>query len=278
MKSWSDSYLGQLERWAGIETLSLHGAWDRSLEMHVRIVKAIKSEVPAELSLVAFGSLARMEFTAVSDLDWCLIVDGRADADHRQVQLRIQDILRKVNGIREPNPAGAFGGLAFSHELIHCIGGNQDTNANLTRRLLLLTESVELTEPAIDSARNRLLRGVLQRYFEEETRFPGKEFFPRFFLNDVIRFWRTMAVDFATKTHERGPRSWALRNIKLRFVHILAEDNSRRELERLDFESAKHSQLFAEGREQSHVFQKALDQLFFEEKPLKELTLRYGVF
>lgn len=36
--------------------------------------------------------------------------------------------------------------MAFSHELIHHIAGTHDTNQNLTRRLLLLFESVSATQ------------------------------------------------------------------------------------------------------------------------------------
>src|SRR4028119_179357 len=44
-----------------------------------------------ETCVVVFGSLARREFTSGSDIDWTLLVDGGADADHRVLADRIRD-------------------------------------------------------------------------------------------------------------------------------------------------------------------------------------------
>ena len=35
-------------------------------------------------------------------------------------------------------------------------------------------------------------------------------------LNDVVRYWRTMAVDYSAKRRERDDQGWALRRLKLR--------------------------------------------------------------
>src|SRR5439155_1906647 len=42
-----------------------------------------------------------------------------------------------------------------------------------------------------------------------------------FLLNDIVRFWRTMAVDFASKQRYRGGKGWGLRNAKLRMSRKL---------------------------------------------------------
>lgn len=39
---------------------------------------------------------------------------------------------------------------------------------------------------------------------------------PRFLLNDVIRYWRTICVDFVGKERQGRGEKWALRNLKLR--------------------------------------------------------------
>ena len=177
-----------------------------------------------EGALVVFGSLARAEFTVGSDLDWAVLVDGRADSSHLKIVHHLKPKMKEA-GFKVPGPTEIFGGLVFSHELIHAIGGDEDTNKNMTRRLLLLLESAPVAVAGSESVHNRILRGILYRYVEEDASFlapndPTKKI-PRFLLNDVVRFWRTMAVDYANKYRARAGEKWAMRNIKLRMSRKL---------------------------------------------------------
>lgn len=175
---------------------------------------------PVDASFVVFGSLARDEFTAGSDLDWTLLVDGQADPEHVAIRQSIGSEVLKLEK-KEPGPTGLFGGLAFSHDLIHQIGGGSDSNRNTTQRILLLLESRAIGDGA---ARDRVLRGVLQRYLQEDRGYElhdGKLRVPRFLLNDIVRFWRTLTVDYAAKRRDRDWKGWAIRNFKLRMSRKL---------------------------------------------------------
>lgn len=175
-------------------------------------------------SLVVFGSLARGEWTTGSDLDWTYLVDAQANSDHLRIAQEIDRVL-KENRERFPSPGqtGIFGNLAFSHEIVHQIGGQADTNKNTTQRVLLLLESVAIGNEA--QAYERVMRAVINRYLEEDTQLlteNGKTYrVPRFLVNDIVRFWRTMAVDFASKQRDRGGEGWGLRNAKLRMSRKL---------------------------------------------------------
>src|SRR6266436_1061387 len=53
----------------------------------------IAGEVRPDMNFVVFGSLARGEWTAKSDIDWSLLVDGQADPADSQTARRIEGIL-----------------------------------------------------------------------------------------------------------------------------------------------------------------------------------------
>ena len=175
-------------------------------------------------SLVVFGSLARGEWTSGSDLDWTYLVDGQANSDHLRIAQEIDRVLRNhKNDFQPPGQTGTFGNLSFSHEIVHQIGGQADTNKNTTQRVLLLLESAAIGSEV--QAYERVIRAVINRYLEEDTHpltEDGKAYrVPRFLLNDIVRFWRTMAVDFASKQRDRGGKGWGLRNAKLRMSRKL---------------------------------------------------------
>jgi predicted nucleotidyltransferase len=172
-------------------------------------------------SVVVFGSFARGELTAGSDVDWSLLIDGPSDPEHLQIVRQVGQTLEALQ-LQEPGTTETFGTQVSSHELIQHIGGLNDTNQNLTRRMLLLLESLAVTNPIV---RERVLRGVLNRYIVSDASVAWytrpDQVIPRFLLNDIVRFWRTMAVDYAAKRWEQSDRKWALRNAKLRMSRKL---------------------------------------------------------
>ena len=178
--------------------------------------------VPEDTAFVVFGSLAREEVTPDSDVDWALLVDGLADDGHSAAAHRVRALLRE-HGHKDPGPGGLFGGLAISHELVHRIGGDSDSNRNITQRILLLLESRSPVPK--DVVRTRVLRVLLKRYLVDDFGYamPPKSAarVPRFLLNDIVRYWRTMAVDFAAKRRDRDGAGWGLRNFKLRMSRKL---------------------------------------------------------
>jgi predicted nucleotidyltransferase len=199
---------------------------DEAAGMRARLDEILSQEIPAyasdDTSLVVFGSLARGEWTSGSDLDWTYLIDGQANSDHLKISQRIRKVFLKAE-LQEPGQTGIFGNMAFSHDIVHQIGGQHDTNRNTTQRILLLLESRPIG--ARTDAHERVLRAVINRYLEEDTHPLTRDAravrVPRFLLNDIVRFWRTMAVDFASKQRDRAGEGWGLRNAKLRMSRKL---------------------------------------------------------
>ncbi|MCS6915588.1 MAG: hypothetical protein RMK29_00225 [Myxococcales bacterium] len=214
------SDLDRLARRLGCPLPAIERARQRTPAVRAALGRLAADLCSEDCSLVVYGSLARAEWTPGSDVDWTLLVDGRASPTHLEV---VRALSRRLDegGYCRPGPSGVFGSITFSHDLYNRIGGQQDSNDNTTQRVLLLLESVAPAHPA---ARERTLRLLVERYLADDrgllhSRRP--RLVPRYLANDIVRYWRTMAVDFVDKQRGRGGAGWALRYAKLRLSRKL---------------------------------------------------------
>ncbi len=178
-----------------------------------RAITSGATDLPADIDIVAYGSLARFEATEASDLDY-LVVDYGDPADTARTDLGLDaaDELRAqlqsgvvLNG---PGSSGMFGTAQPADSFTNSIGLEADTNRSTSRRVLLLEESVSLHHP---HQHENLIGAIAERYLA--ARVAGTSGVPRFLLNDLARYWRTISVDYQAKTPTGNP--YSLRYLKL---------------------------------------------------------------
>ncbi len=155
--------------------------------------------------------------TDASDCDFLVLVHGLAP--HNRITKAIQQVadLAREKRYGDVGTQGVFGDFAIGTELMARIGLDADTNVNTTRRLLVLFESVPVFN---EDVRTDLIRQLLERYCTDYDPASGRRNHdrikvPRFLLNDLIRYWRTMAVDFGAKQWRSVRTEWHLRYVKL---------------------------------------------------------------
>jgi predicted nucleotidyltransferase len=210
----------KLECSLGQEWNGIRKACQTTTAKRALLDKVFQGKIARDTSVVLFGSIAREEMTSGSDADWILLVDGQAVPEHEDQK---RDIARSLeeNGFGEPGSSGIFGTMVGSHSLVHEIGGEDDTNSNTTRRILLLLESLAVGDSA---AHTRVRQQILNRYLHDDRGLlygSGPFRVPRFLLNDLTRYWRTITVDFVYKQRSGAGKKWALRNAKLRISRKL---------------------------------------------------------
>lgn len=170
-----------------------------------------------ELDIVVCGSMARGEMSLASDFDYLVVAHGLVQEATLLQSFRTQcDRWCTTRNIHPPGSTAVFGQVVSAPELVERIGLEFDTNASLTRRILLLEEGVSVLRP--DLHRN-FVNVILGRYLLDDGR-RGRP--PGFLLNDVVRYWRTIAVDYEAKIwRDATPDGWGLRFLKLRISRKL---------------------------------------------------------
>tara|TARA_R110000868_G_scaffold26691_28_gene102601 strand:- start:3585 stop:4544 length:960 start_codon:yes stop_codon:yes gene_type:complete len=185
-------------------------------EQQLTIMRAIAEDTFAHAKPIIIGvngSVARRECTSGSDVD--LFFLGLEESTEHLIELQRTYRTRLTKqGIKMPALGGVFEKPLLATKLLDTIGGNNDTNIYITRRMLFLLEGEWIYNA---SGFGNLRERLISKYIAENLE---KKKIALFLLNDIIRYWRTICVDFEHKMlDEKKPR--AIRIIKLRFSRML---------------------------------------------------------
>lgn len=186
--------------------------------------------VAGKACVYATGSFGRMEAGPLSDLDLFIVVETDEKLKNgKEITVNRLDGIDEIKlkhslieavatcGIAPFDGAGKYLELHGIDDFAKKLGEREDDYLNtLTGRLLLLLESRPLLGRLVYE---RLLDKVVTAYFGD---FPGNEsnFIPAFLINDILRMWRTFAVNYELE-RKKGGKGYRIKNLKLKYARMI---------------------------------------------------------
>lgn len=159
--------------------------------------------------IITTGSFGRHDASQESDMDFFIITEKQCGYIN-DITSDIANLIKK-HVKKETGTTGTFGidNISLLTDITTNIGGNHDTNQLLTRRILFLLEGQSLFN---NNQFNNYKALLISKYLDATK----GQYLDKYFLNDVIRYYRTITTDFQYKIGESN-KSWGLRNIKLKY-------------------------------------------------------------
>lgn len=178
------------------------------------------------LSIFVAGSYARNEASEHSDIDLFFVLDGDStnleSPRIRSIQLfsRIVTIGNDL-GFPKFSNDGQYLQILELPKIIHELGGPNDDHLNyFTARMLMILESKCIYG---SEHHDSILSKILDAYLRDYPDHP-KEFLPTFLVNDILRFWKTLCLNYENKrnqVNEEKKIPQKIKNLKLKFSRML---------------------------------------------------------
>lgn len=211
----SGQYEGEAAKFSAIAS-----ARDFSSSQLERIRLSLKNDPPPDElqidTLAVAGSLARLEASAVSDLDMIIVTRPPSDTEKVQSIINWRDQFCDAMAIDRPNRKGVFHEPADRVSIERIAGEAGESYELSAKRALLILESDHVYNSV---EYERLLSNTLDSYTEDVRGDSTKNFV--FLLNDTIRYFRSLCVNYQYTKSEIEYGKWPLRNIKLRHSRLL---------------------------------------------------------
>jgi hypothetical protein len=160
------------------------------------------SIVEGRACVYATGSVGRNEMSARSDLDIFIVRDRTValpltNLEEIRLKARLIESSRKV-GFPDFSDDGEYvKSYDVKDDLIEKIGSRTDDYENVfTARLLLLLES----QPILGGdVYNRAIEDLVGEYWRDYPQ-NATSFLPVFLMNDILRFWKTLCLNYEERT------------------------------------------------------------------------------
>lgn len=194
---------------------------ERIAQLRERIAKEAARIDLTGLTIFTVGSYGRLEASEFSDIDLFFVYDsGASRLERRTSELRLFgrliDVVEELDFPKLSNDAQYLQSHRTTKVLKHLGSPTDDWRNYFTTRMLLLLESRPLYGT---TAYDAVLADILKSYYRD---YPKHEdnFRPWFLMNDIMRFWKTLLLNYENKrnTERKGddarPR---VKNFKLKF-------------------------------------------------------------
>ncbi|MGZ3698580.1 MAG: nucleotidyltransferase domain-containing protein [Bdellovibrionota bacterium] len=197
---------------------------ERLIDVRTRIASIDELSNQPNLGIYVTGSYGRLEAHRGSDLDLFFVSDGKLQLDRTTKTLIDAELIRIAREMEFPpfSNDAQYLQIHSLEEMLDKLGGAEDDFKNFfTARMLLLLESRSVYG---EDAYRRILTHIINAYFRDYHDHTG-DFRPLFLVNDVLRFWKTLCLNYENRRNRPEDRAQKnkhhLRNLKLKFSRLL---------------------------------------------------------